>query len=68
MLIPASKAPHKEGFEKLRRYQYVELVRTGVEIRRGQAVDEALVEELKPDALIVATGSEPVRLDVPGCG
>ena len=66
MLIPASKAPHKENFEKLRRYQYMELVRTGVEIRRGQTVDEALVEELKPDALIIATGSVPVRLDVPG--
>jgi 2,4-dienoyl-CoA reductase-like NADH-dependent reductase (Old Yellow Enzyme family)/thioredoxin reductase len=66
MLIPASKAPHKEGFETLRRYQYMELVRTGVEIRRDQAVDEALVEEMKPDALIVAAGSEPIRLDLPG--
>jgi NADPH-dependent 2,4-dienoyl-CoA reductase/sulfur reductase-like enzyme len=66
MLIPASKAPHKENFEKLARYQYMELARTGVEIRRGQAVDEALVDELKPDVLIVATGSEPLRLDVPG--
>jgi 2,4-dienoyl-CoA reductase-like NADH-dependent reductase (Old Yellow Enzyme family)/thioredoxin reductase len=66
MLIPASKVPHKENFEKLRRYQYMELVRTGVEIRRSQAVDEALVEEVKPDALIVATGSKPIRLDVPG--
>jgi len=66
MLIPASKAPHKEGFEKLRRYQFVELVRTGVEVRRGQTVNDALVEELKPDALIIAAGSVPVRLDIPG--
>jgi pyruvate/2-oxoglutarate dehydrogenase complex dihydrolipoamide dehydrogenase (E3) component len=66
MLIPASKAPHKENFEKLRRHYYVELVRTGVEIRRGQMVDEALVKELQPDALVVATGSECVRLDIPG--
>jgi pyruvate/2-oxoglutarate dehydrogenase complex dihydrolipoamide dehydrogenase (E3) component len=66
MLIPASKPPHKESFEKLRRYQYVELVRTGVEVRRGQTVDDALVNELKPDALIIATGSVPVRLDIPG--
>jgi pyruvate/2-oxoglutarate dehydrogenase complex dihydrolipoamide dehydrogenase (E3) component len=29
-------------------------------------VDEALVKELKPDALVVATGSECVRLGVPG--
>jgi hypothetical protein len=43
---PASEALHKESFEKLRRHQYVELVRTGVEIRRDQTVDEAFVKEI----------------------
>jgi len=66
LLVPASKAPHKEQVEKLKRHQYMELVRTGVEIRMGQAVDEAFVQEMKPDVLIIAVGSKPVRLDLPG--
>jgi 2,4-dienoyl-CoA reductase-like NADH-dependent reductase (Old Yellow Enzyme family)/thioredoxin reductase len=66
MLIPASKSPHKQDLEKLRRYQAMELMRTGVEIIRGQSVDEAYVKDMRPDALILATGSEPMPLDVPG--
>jgi pyruvate/2-oxoglutarate dehydrogenase complex dihydrolipoamide dehydrogenase (E3) component len=44
----------------------MELVRSGVEIRWNQPVDGTLVAEMKPDAVIVATGSKAIRLDVPG--
>jgi 2,4-dienoyl-CoA reductase-like NADH-dependent reductase (Old Yellow Enzyme family)/thioredoxin reductase len=66
MLIPASKPPHKGDLEKLRQYQSMELMRTGVEINRGQSVDEIYVKSVKPDAVILATGAEPLTLDIPG--
>jgi 2,4-dienoyl-CoA reductase-like NADH-dependent reductase (Old Yellow Enzyme family)/thioredoxin reductase len=66
MLIPASKPPHKEDLEKLRQYQSMELMRTGVKINRGQSVDEVYVKSLKPDAVILATGAQPTTLNIPG--
>lgn len=66
MLIPASKPPHKKDIELFRRYQAMELMRTGVKVVIGKKVDKRYIRGLKPDALIVATGSKPITLDVPG--
>ena len=65
-LVVAARAPNKEAIDDLRRYLTVELGRTGVKVKMGQAVDVATVEKEKPDAVIVATGAHPRKLDIPG--
>jgi NADPH-dependent 2,4-dienoyl-CoA reductase/sulfur reductase-like enzyme len=52
--------------------RYVDLLRRriegnpGIEVRYNTAATPELAEDLAPDALIVAIGSEPVRLSLPG--
>jgi NADPH-dependent 2,4-dienoyl-CoA reductase/sulfur reductase-like enzyme len=43
-----------------------EMALAGVEVRRNRAVDAALVRELAPDAVIVATGARPRRPPIEG--
>jgi len=40
--------------------------RLGIEVRKGQNVDTALVRELRPDVALVATGSRLTVPDIPG--
>jgi 2,4-dienoyl-CoA reductase-like NADH-dependent reductase (Old Yellow Enzyme family)/thioredoxin reductase len=42
------------------------LTRAGVKVFLSQEVNVNMVKELKPDAIIVATGSMPTTLDIPG--
>jgi NADPH-dependent 2,4-dienoyl-CoA reductase/sulfur reductase-like enzyme len=65
-LAPASRPPFKRDLEYLRRHLTMDVMRTGVQVETGQEVDEAYVKSMKPDAVIVATGSAPITLDVPG--
>ncbi|MDR1204064.1 MAG: FAD-dependent oxidoreductase [Peptococcaceae bacterium] len=52
--------------------RYVDLLRRrierhpNIELRFGAPVTPELAEDLEPDALIVAIGSKPARLDLPG--
>lgn len=53
----------------LRRYrdsQIEKLARSGVKIRLNTEVNQAVVDEIKPDVLIAAVGSVPVAVPVPG--
>jgi thioredoxin reductase len=43
-----------------------EMTLAGVEVRTGTRVDRALVERLKPDAIIVATGARPYAPEIEG--
>ena len=45
--------------EEVTRYYSREVERLGVDIRLGQEVTADFVEDLKPDAIVVATGSRP---------
>jgi pyruvate/2-oxoglutarate dehydrogenase complex dihydrolipoamide dehydrogenase (E3) component len=38
----------------------------GIDIRLNTKVTAVLIEELKPDVVIVATGGEPAKLNIPG--
>ena len=50
------------------RSMIVKAERAGVEFRLCTEADEALLRELAPDAVILATGSTPLVLPIPGLG
>jgi 2,4-dienoyl-CoA reductase (NADPH2) len=63
----ACRIPGKEDFAKTIEYFEAELPRLGVEVRLGVAIDEGA--ELEGyDAVVVATGVVPKRIQLPGVG
>jgi len=65
-LLLASIPPYKEVLETFAKYQRTQLSRVGVKVELGQEVRAALVEEAKPDAVILATGIRLVVPQIPG--
>lgn len=59
---PAFKSPLKQWFDWLTR----EVNKAGVKIELGKEVTAKTIEEMKPHAVVVATGSIPVIPEVPG--
>jgi len=57
---------HRPGPGSLIRYLSRELEKKGVKVFLNQEVTLPMVQEIKPDAIVVATGAMPARLDVPG--
>ena len=66
MLNVAAIPPGKEKLNWITEYFAHELPRLGVEVHLGEALDAEKVRTLNPDVVIVATGSEPAVLDIPG--
>lgn len=64
--ILAGKAPHKEGLEQAAISKAEQITRYGVDVRLNTKADEALLDELKPDAVIISTGAKPIDFKVPG--
>lgn len=62
----AALAAHKEGMQTLLDYQQREAGQYGIEIQLGKAVDLSVVEEIKPDVVIIATGATPILPQIPG--
>jgi 2,4-dienoyl-CoA reductase-like NADH-dependent reductase (Old Yellow Enzyme family)/thioredoxin reductase len=62
----ASVPPGKDKLNWITEYYDYELSRLGVEIHLGQALDAEKVRALKPDVVIIATGSKPVLPPIPG--
>lgn len=62
----ASLPPGKEKLNWVTEYYSNELPRLNVELHLGETVDAEMVRAWRPDAVIVATGSEPAIPDVPG--
>lgn len=62
----ACKISHKKEFEEVIRYLAHEVEESGVKVELGTEVTLELVEKMKPDAVIVATGSYPVFPFTPG--
>jgi 2,4-dienoyl-CoA reductase-like NADH-dependent reductase (Old Yellow Enzyme family)/thioredoxin reductase len=59
-------APFKEEMSEALRYLTHCLDKSGVKVRLGQEADTSKVIDVDPQVLIVATGSRPSRLPVPG--
>ena len=57
----AATVPSRAEFGDIVRNQVHECRRLGLEIQYGVAADAALVGDLDPDVIVVATGAEPAR-------
>lgn len=62
----ASKPPKKGDFVNLVEFYATELARLGVEIRLNTEATPDTIAALSADVVVFATGSTPVRLNVPG--
>jgi NADPH-dependent 2,4-dienoyl-CoA reductase/sulfur reductase-like enzyme len=62
----ASVPPYKQGISSLMKFLIGQVTKLGVEIHVGQKGTFDLVSEIKPDAVVVATGNLPVKPDIPG--
>lgn len=65
-LIAAAAAPHRPGWEELRRYLMGEMDRLGVEVRLNTRATAALAQQLGAEVAIVAIGSAPIRPAITG--
>jgi NADPH-dependent 2,4-dienoyl-CoA reductase/sulfur reductase-like enzyme len=65
-MVLAYQPPHRDEIENALRYYEAEVKRHGVDVRLGARPSVEDVRALKPEAIIVATGAEAKRPDVPG--
>ena len=66
MLTIAAVPPGKEKLDWITEYFAHELARLGVEVYLGEMLEAERVRALKPDTVIIATGSRPAFPDIPG--
>ncbi len=59
----ASVPPFMQEISQLVQYLSRQVEKAGVQVELGKAVTPALIDEFKPDVLIVATGAEPLIPD-----
>ena len=64
--IIAAVPPGKGKINSIREYYSHQLGGIGVKTVLGKEVDEALIRELRPEVLIIATGAESLLLQIPG--
>jgi pyruvate/2-oxoglutarate dehydrogenase complex dihydrolipoamide dehydrogenase (E3) component len=62
----ACATPGKEGYASLAEHLSRSLIKQGVEVKLSAEVTQQLVQQIKPDVAIVATGAIPVGLNIPG--
>lgn len=65
-LEAAARPPYKERIERLIWYLTTQVKKLGVVVELGKEVSPELVAEIKPDAVVVATGVAPFIPDIPG--
>jgi len=62
----ASRASFKEELQGLLRYYEAALEKLNVEIKLGTRVTAEIVSAIRPEAIVVATGSSPLFPEIPG--
>ncbi len=65
-LVLAALPPNKELIEKYRNYLVTQIKKLGVKIQLDKEASVPLIQEIAPDVVILATGSLPVSLHIPG--
>lgn len=64
--IAAATPPGKEEYDSYLIWQHRRLKQLGVDIRLSTELTRSIVEEEKPDTVIIATGSDPLMPPIPG--
>jgi 2,4-dienoyl-CoA reductase-like NADH-dependent reductase (Old Yellow Enzyme family)/thioredoxin reductase len=64
--ILASIPPKKQEFKEVIRYNIRQLEELGVNIQLNKKVTSAVIEEINPDVVVVATGATPFIPEIPG--
>lgn len=62
----ASVPLFKKRLEKLVKWYEAQLGKLGVKVITGRTVDEEFIRDLRPDVVILATGSKPIIPKIPG--
>ncbi|HHX03520.1 MAG TPA: FAD-dependent oxidoreductase [Tissierellia bacterium] len=62
----AGVAPRKQEMTEAARWMAKEAEHLGIEIRRNTPVTEDLIDQIRPDVVIIAIGAEPIQLNLPG--
>ena len=62
----AAAQPGKEDYAAFTRYLNRSLNKCGVRVTLGTQISKEQVQQLKPDAVVVATGAVPMSLNIPG--
>lgn len=68
LLAALLKGHEIEGLMRLIRYLKEQVAKSGVKIRLGKEATLGLIEEMKPDVVIIAVGGEPALLKISGVG
>ena len=58
--------PHKHRIGLLTKYLQTQLQKLGVNVKLNKAATTAMIEEFKPDVVILATGIKPLVPEIPG--
>lgn len=67
-LLPASVPAFKRDYRLLIRHLARQIEESGVELLTDREATAELIGELRPDAVIIATGGEQIVPDIPGIG
>ena len=62
----AGLAPRKEEMRKAAISRGRQALKMGIDIRLNTKITLEILQDVSPDEIIVATGAEPIRLDIPG--
>ena len=65
-MLLTSMPPSRDDWNVFARYQMNQVDRNGVKVITGREVTQELISEVKPDVLIMATGSIPAKPKIPG--
>lgn len=60
------KGDHPENIQDIINWYKLQMEKLGVNVVMGKRVSPEIVEKLKPDAVIVATGAVPIEREIPG--
>jgi len=66
--LAAAIPPSRAAIARFTAYQERQLEITGVRVQLGHEVTAGMVEDLKPDYLVLASGGVPLRPSIPGIG
>lgn len=67
-LIPAAVPEFKKDLRTFTRYLSRQVKASNVDVELCKEANAALIQEMSPDAVILATGADSISLDIPGIG